>query len=415
MSVVNLFNIFVKMERRHILKRLSIIILCSISISIIHTAIFQIIKSNYNINVVKSFFPERERLYNINIYVDNITGEYDQYVKEFIRSLSGIEGVEFCGLYYDVNVEFDDLKDSEEFLNYNQKIVSGTEREGYSSLINICYIDKSMLSFFELNDLKRPKHDDIYPMLVGYDYKDYFKKGKVYKDSSGIRYQVCGILPKDFKIPAYDLLWSEMPCENLNKSVVTIYDYDEMRMDRFILNACNSIYCETDGRDETEENIKEMANRFLVRMSLNTINDKIEIYKTQERYNNNITLLFAIIVSVSAVVAVLASSIIQIIIKKQEYGILYANGVSYYDIVKIIIIQNVICMTIAFMVATFFSIKSINNNSIFQAVDLVNIFKEMVIAKTLGIVVAILLISIIIPSYILKKMKIIDMLRGSEI
>lgn len=415
MSCVNLVLLLLRMDKRHLLKNIVVIILCSVSFTVIHMAIFEVTKSNFEITVIKSFFSDRDRFYNINAFMDNNTYDYELYLKEFVESLSGVEGVTMSGIYYKIDAEFDGLKESEDFLKYNQTLLKDTSREGYPSLISICYVDKSMLSLLGLDDLKRPKLGDVYPMLVGYDYKEFFEEGKIYKDSSGIRYKVCGTLPKDFKIPAYDLFWSEMPYENLNKYVVTINDYGDKHTDRFITNACNSIYCETDGKIETEENIRKLARQLFIHISLNTINDKIELYKTQEQNNRNITLLFAVIITISAVVAVLATSIVQIIINKQSYGIIYANGVSFADVVLIILIRNTFCMMISFFIATFIAINNINAASFFQSVSWVDIFIKTVVGKTSVIVLFLLFISVVVPSCILGNMKIIDLLRGNEL
>jgi ABC-type antimicrobial peptide transport system permease subunit len=239
--------------------------------------------------------------------------------------------------------------------------------------------------------------------------------GDIYTDDMGCRYQICGILPAGFQFPPNGLFQTELPYENMDDKLVTLYDSRLISSSPYITNASQTIYCLTDGSVETEERIESLAKSCFIYIKMDTIDQKIEQYKQEEKWYLQITALFTGITVLAAFLAMISSSIIQIILKKQEYGILYANGVSKWDGIRLIAIKNVILQGVAFLLATLYVAKKIGKETIYYAPQQLSIFYQFTIWKTLLVVLLLSLISTVIPALVLNRLKLVKLLGGNEL
>lgn len=415
MRLKNILIIYHRQIRHHRLKRLSLIVLFAVAIVMMYMAVFELVKSQYDIMIIKQFFPERERLYNIRVWISD-TGEATTIgMQNFLDSLGMIEGVEFGGKFYYTNSELRELKEDEEFLKINFEIVKGTEREEYPSLLQFCYVDRSLTSFLGVEVLSREKHGDMIPVLAGAKYQKILKKGDVYTDNDGCRYRICGILPEGFCFPPELLFGTLVPYENMDDKLIALYDTKVNPFNMYTLSASNSIYCMTDGSEETLERIEKLAKECFIHIKAENIDQTINEYKQQEKTYLQTTILFTGITVLSAFLAMLASSIIHIILEKQEYGVLYANGVSRWDSFRLIALDNGVCQFVAFLFATGLAVKKISEQVIYDNGVYIDIFNRMVIWRVFLIVLILFLISTVIPVILLNHMKTTELLGGNEL
>lgn len=415
MKFGNLMTIYYRQTRQNRLKGLAIIFLFTIAIVMIHMAVYEQAVSQYNITMVKRIFKERENLYNIRVWVTDMGESTVEGTALFLENLRRLDSVEISGKFYDCNEIFVELQDDEAFLEYNQEIIKGTEQEIYPTFLDMYYVDRDLTSFLGVGELSKAKHGDIIPVLVGYDYKDYLKEGEIYTNMDGIRYEICGVLPEGFCFPPTSLFFSDFPCELMDNKLIALYDDLVDPMHIYILNGSNSIYCVTDGEKETVEQIKELARASFINIEIETIDELITKFKEDNKQTLQTTALFTGITVLAAFLAMISLSVIQIILKKQEYGILFANGISKGDGLKLIALENGIWQIIAFILGTIVAVKKIDAMAFSYADQKIDIFKEVVVWKTFLIVFLLFIVSISIPIVVLGRMKTTELLGGNEI
>lgn len=415
MKFGNLMRIYYCQTRKNHVKGLTMILLFIIAIVMIHMAFYEQVMSQYNITMTKSLFKKRDNLYNIKVWVTDMGEAATEGMASFLDNLKMLDSVEISGRFYNCNEIFVELQDDKAFLDYNQKIMKGTEQEIDSAFLDIYYVDRELTSLLGVSKLSSSKHGDIIPVLVGYKYKDYFKIGEMYTNVDGVRYEICGVLPEGFYFPPASLLASDFPYEVMDNKLIALYDDVVDPIHIYILNGSNSIYCVTNGEEETVEQIKEMARKSFINIEIKTIDEQVAQYKEDNKWTLRTTALFTGITVLAAFLAMISFSVIQIILKKQEYGILFANGISRGEGVKLIALENGIRQIIAFILGTMVAEKRINGMAFTYAIQKTDIFKEMVVWKTFLIVFLLFIGSISIPAVILKKMKITELLGGSEI
>ena len=166
---------------------------------------------------------------------------------------------------------------------------------------------------------------------------------------------------------------------------------------------------------ETVEEIKKLAQKNFIDVDINTIDELITQYKEKNRDSLQTTALFTGMTVVSAFLAIISSSIIQIILRKQEYGILFANGVSRLESIKLIAMENGVRQGIAFLVATLYVLHRVMEYGTSMYSEAVKIFCNMVIARTFLIVFLLWVFSTCIPALFLNRMKTVELLGGNEL
>ena len=415
MKFGNLMTIYYRQTRKNRLKGLAILLLFTIAIAMIHMAIYEQEICRYNVTVTKNLFEERDNLYNIKIWVTDMGDATVEGMAQFLEQLKRLDGVETSGRFYVCSELFVEMQENTAFLEYNQKLKEETMQEVNPAFFEMYYIDRSLTYLLGVDELAKGKRGDIIPVLVGYNYRDYFKEGDIYTNLDGVRFQVCGVLPEGFYIPSTMLLNSDSPCEFMDNKMIAVYDEIVDPLHVYILNGANSIYCITDGDEGTVEQIKELAKESFIYIQIDTIDDMITQYEEDNKWTFRTTELFTGITVLAAFLAMISFSIIQIILKKQEYGILFANGVSRGEGMKLIALETGIRQLVAFIMGTIIAARKIESMAMTYAFQKIDIFKEMVVWKTLLIVLILFIGSISIPAIVLGKMKTVELLGGSEL
>ena len=373
MKIHNLFTIYYRQTRRYRIKGLAIILLFTIAIVMIHMAIYEQEISRYNITMTKRLFPERDNLYNIRVWVTDTSEASAQCMAVFLENLKRLNGVEISGRFFDCNEQFVELQDNEEFLKYNQKINESNSYGMDPVWLDMYYVDRDLTALLGVSELSMAKHGNVIPVLVGYNYKDYLKEGEIYTNLDGNRYEICGVLPEGFNIPPLLLLGSDYPCEIMDNKLIALFDKQVDPVHIYIFNGANSIYCVTDGEEDTEEQIKEVAKESFVNIQIKTVDEMIEQYKKDNKQNLQTTALLTGISVLAAFLAMLSFSVIQIILKKHEYGILFANGISGGEVTWLIALENGIRQLIAFILGTIIVAQRIETHTytyVYQKMDI---------------------------------------------
>lgn len=417
MKIGNLMTIYYRQTRRYRFKGLAIIFLFTIAIVMIHLAIYEREMGRYRITVTKQLLTDRDHLYNIKVW-NNIGMEsiVEEGMELFLQDLKSLSGVDSSGRFFNCNEVFTELQEDQMFLEYNQRLLEGTKLEGNAFLIDMYYIDRDLTFLFHVKELSQAKHRrEIIPVLVGYNYREYFKEGEKYTNLDGVQFEICGVLPKGFCLPALSLLSSPVPSELMDNKMIALYDDFVNPMHMYTLNATDSIYCVTNGTEETVEQIEKLAKQSFINIKIATIDELIVQYEEDNRWALRTTALFTGITVLAAFLAMISLSVIQILLKKQEYGILFANGISKAEGVKLIALENGMRQLSAFILGTLITYQRIIPTELTYRYQVIFIFKKMVVWKTFFMVCLLFVGSISIPAIVLGKMRVIELLGGDEL
>ncbi len=400
--------------RGYRIKSLVLVALFTIAVVMIYLALYEMADTYYDIWTIKSIFSNTKNLYNISVWAPGFGDAFIQGEYEFYSQLESVEGVETSGRFYSDNKQFVELSNNLEFIKYNQSIVDGINMSDYPDAIRCYYLDRGFDKLMNKSQLIQEKKGNWNPVLIGSDYKDFFEEGDIVTDVDNNKYRICGILPEGYCIPPKGIFNSPVPYTELDGAFLVLYDKN---MDDTIHSNIfgSEIYCVTDGTIETEERIEQLADKYFVHIQLSTIDECIQNKKDEDKVSMQTTLLFTGIMVLAASIAMIAESVIQIILKKREYGILYANGVSRWDSVKLIAMENLLRQGAAVGIATAIAWTKISGYTKMGYMNMTDIFLRMVIWRACVIMIILFVLSTAIPVIVLSGLKMVELLGGNEL
>lgn len=412
MKIKELFYLYRKQNKRNWLRWLVFILMFVIAIAVIQVVIINNEGTYYEIKLVKKIMPENDRLYNIRLNTPEFSDEVFFCLEEYTNELKNTEGVVAAGRYYKTNIIFEELETDEQFLAMHRIMREGTIGEAYPQCIDIVYMDEELLEMFSINEFPKAKESNAIPLLVGAEYKEYLKEGQCFTDLlSRKRYEVVEVLPENYKLPSTSLFYSELYMD-MDKAIFALHDES---FEKDLLHCTDNIYCYTDGSVECMERIGQLAQEKNLRLKIATISELVEEAKINHKEGMELEYLFSIIIVFSAVFAVIVTSVIRILLNKQEYGILYANGISYKDTVKLFAVDHGIKLIVSFVLAFFVTKIYLIKVTISDLEAVFQLLYSQAVWKSALIVVVIFVISTLVPMYLLRRLNVADLLGGNEL
>lgn len=394
---------------------ISLTVMLTIAFVLVCSAVLEFQMGNYKIYKVRRFFEETDVVYNINLNTFKTDEITSQKSRQFVNGLKQLAGVEQSGRYFNTTIIFKELMNDLDFIEKNGTII-GWQEEVLPYYLDICYLDKELFSLFGIANDEKVMEDGIIPILVGKDYEGILKVGDIYTDNNlGCKYQVIGVLSEGIGIPNKLLFGGEDIC--LDQKIVAAYDDRIDRYNQWAASYMNSVYAVTDGSDKTLNAISEYAKQCELHPKVLSIEELIDSYRQSNfeffMYNS----LFTGIALLSCFLAMVAISVIQIILNKREYGIYYANGISKRDVAHLIIVENGLREFIAFIIATGFAYYRIKAETAvsYNVEEYLYIFKMQVVWIVLLLLLILLVFSSLIPIIILNRMKTTELIGGHEI
>lgn len=254
------------------------------------------------------------------------------------------------------------------------------------------------------------------PILAGYDYQGILKKGDSYiDDMTNCKYRIEGFLPKGYKLPSDSLFYSDSIYENMDKSMLAVYEDRIDPLGGMTANYTNSIYLVTDGSEEAINNVKRLAEDYFIHMEIGSIEDLIQDSKDNAKDYFAMTALFTGIALLSGIIAMISSAVVQIVLRKREYGILYANGVSKYDTMRLVALENGIIQGISFLITSLYMRHHVEAIAFRNPEINIYVYTQMTFCKSLCIMAVLFVISVWIPIRMLSRLKTTELLGGNEL
>lgn len=415
MAIYNLSVILIKRIKKNIIIWLALVIVFTIAMVLVQLALYEYEKTNYTIRLTNEMIGNNDNVYNVCLNTPEITEDIAMDMRGFLEELKNVPGVSASGRYIISSLIFDELKDNELLANRNNELFEGTLRADYPSLIDVVYADKELLPLLHMESLDNMETKDTIPTWVGYNYADILSIGNIYTDPlTSCKYEIVGVIKKDLRLPSETLLRSYL-YKDMNNAIFALYD-ERIEADYYYTyNYGNSMYFETNGTDETLNEIISLAKKHNLHVKIRSIPAYIDEYKQENKEMLMLTFLFTSIAVVSGLMSILSSSIINIVLRKQELGIMLANGFLPGDIKRIIFIENGIKQFPAYFISIFITRAYIIRNTLTDLDDCLRVHQYYVVGKAFIILLILLIISSVIPIILLNRIKPAELMGGNEL
>lgn len=253
---------------------------------------------------------------------------------------------------YDVRyIFFEELFSSKEYIDLNSKETSDINLMNDNRYSRVLFIDDSIkeLGSLELvngNTLGKVEEDSI-PILVGQRYAQICPIGsKIHSD--GKTYVVSGILKNTSSWPSLVGLPSDQ-CSLYLENCFVVFMNDRPEFYQF---AYKSTYVIVDRENVSDsiEQIMSIAREKGVSVSAKQLSQytqsiRKQVMKTYKDDYRMMGVVLVVILSISIIV-----SLVGILLRQREYGILYACGCSGFDVVVINVIENLINLVLSVLI-----------------------------------------------------------------
>lgn len=402
------------------------IIILVTAMVMMNLTILQVDSIYYTKLIIQDAFNENlSDLYYIKTSED-LENDYINFIQEVIRE----DNIDAYGFYrYDYNT-FEELKSNAEYLELvDEKNVSEDNMAEEGSAEVLC-MDASLIPICNIYDTEgdRIKSDDMdgyIPIYIGYNYKDIIPVGTILTGKKmvnvdnkftyvEIQYKVKGVLRENSK-------WLEnINIEVMSNSIsldnlfVTFQEFDLTgSMGRFLYTVKDDSYA-----DNMLDTVFDAAGNNGLVVKAWSVENEINYNVKDDMESIKVYIVLAVFITLISVLATSSISSVSVLLRKKDYGIMYANGLRKADVRKIVLVENIIKILISFIMTQCYILYELfmtygGRNQLGLETQLYLQFR-MTIYQMLGIAVVILAVASIVPLCIVNRLKVTELIGGND-
>ncbi len=330
MSIKATLKILMDMIKRNMLLFVLLVCMSFIAIYMIDESISNYLYEMQIIdNYTNTYSEETERVNRITqqSMKEDKTKEYH----DFLERIKEVDKIEYYGRFSTNN-----------FIPENINLPETIKNDG---IISIVITEKSTidlgnfhLSQEEKNILKN-YDEDVYPVFIGSDMKDYMSVGDTFSlKNKSEKFVVAGVLKKEAHCASrYDIgAYSDTLMDN--KMLVCVDDYEGFIQD----TSPAYIYyvCDANDNYEVSNQLRKLARECNYDIRIENVQETIQAWKASYGMSDNKRLTASIMLMILAIISVTTVITAMCMMKMREYGIMYTVGVTFSDIKKLIILYD---------------------------------------------------------------------------
>lgn len=284
---------------------------------------------------------------------------------------------------------------NDRYMEYSVGGITTTIMNGTLELFDLEFIDGGIVK-------EEDREDNVFYVYLGSAYKDVKVGTRYYDELWQGDIVVAGILKEGQMIMHEHVLSSP---ENISEA---LYSTDCMVFTETLANrATYMMYKVKEGYDinEVSEEIKDIFDSNGTPNIVTPLEKSLT--KNEERFENMFGIVreLMVVLGITIIVIQTCVSISEFITRKRYYGILYSNGMTNKDLIKIIIIQNVILFLLCTIISCVLGVVIFKEINMFE----LHIFKS-VFFKTALVSFFMLSLAVIIPIIYINRRENVDLI-----
>ena len=316
-------------------------------------------------------------------------------INDFSHLIRGLKDIEYAGdsicFGYDIPELLKIQADHQEEYMYS-----------FEGKTEITWISRDAADIFELCDeiiYEYPSDENTIPVILGYGFRDSYSCGDViYGDS--IRFIVVGFAKKGCLWPADTLQIFDLE-ETISFFVNTDYKIFMIKNNSDISGSL--IYIRSKKNvSQLREVFEKKADECNIGITLASFSDVVKKYNSENSYIIDELLVYLILISITTLLVFFISAVSRILLRTDGYGIYIACGFSEREIYKVIFTENLIYMSLSYMLSIVVMILFLYiQYGHIGNVDLIkDIFDRVFVMRTLPVLTGVVFIITVIISSI---------------
>lgn len=330
MSINATLKILMDMIKRNMLLSVLLVCMSFIAIYMIDESISNYLYEMQIIDNYTNTYSEKTERVN-QITWQSINEDKTNEYHNFLERMKEVDKIEYYGRFSTNNFTPENINLPEKMKNNGTIPIVITEK----STLDLGNFD---LSQEEKNILKN-YDEDVYPVFIGNDMKDYISIGDTFQlKNKSEKFVVAGVLKKETHCASrYDIsTYSDTLMDN--KMLVCVDDYEGFIED----TSPAYIYyvCDENDNYEVANQLRKLARECNYDIRIENVQETIQNWKASYGMSDNKRLTASIMLMILAIISVTTVITAMCMMKMREYGIMYTVGVTFGDIKKLIILYD---------------------------------------------------------------------------
>lgn len=316
-------------------------VVCLIAMNTVLTSITNATSAAYQQKIFESSLGyDMDKILHLDYHDTEENQEFTDTLTQYMDYISKLPGIEAVGQFDATGVYFSELKNMDSYIKINSKIVEGGKYADYPECTQLLNVDEELLSFVKggISDYRDTPSGNL-PIYASEVFQDILPIGTVLTDErTDKRYEIVGYIPKESQwVEEDDLI--RFPMVSIEGWFIAPFS-DESKTDIMTQLSClhNTYALLSDNADISylKQAIFDYSIEHGFEATADTLATEYEMYRTETKAFTTQQAAIAVFISVMAISAIVAVFTTNTLLKRKQYGILLANGLTLKDIVMCI-------------------------------------------------------------------------------
>ncbi len=313
-------------------------VVCLIAMHTVLTSITNATSAAYQQKIFeRSLGMETERVLHLDYHQTEESPEFAATLADYRDYIAALPGVEAVGQFDATGMYFSELKASDAYKEINSEMVAGRKYNNYPGITQLLCVDEVILPLVKggISEFTETASGKL-PIYASEVFQNILPVGSLLTDErTGEVYEVAGYFEMGSKwVEEDDLIrfpivpldgWFIAPFSDENKSDIMTQ-----------LSSLHNTYVllsENADKEYLKQEIADYSVQHGFKATANTLTEEYEIYRSETSTFTFRQAAIAVFISVMAISSIIAVFTTNTLLKRRQYGVLIANGLTQKDIV----------------------------------------------------------------------------------
>lgn len=354
MSVI--IRLALKEIRKKKLFTLLMFIVCLIAMHMVVTSITNATSAIYQQKIFeRSLGYDMENVLHLDYNATDENQAFANVLVEYKNYIAELPGIESVGQFDLSGMYFSELKTSEAYMEINEEVVAGRKYEHHPEISQLLQVDEELLSFVKGDILEYVETaSGNRPIYASEIFQSILPVGTLLSDDrTGDVYEIAGYFAKGNQwVEEDDLI--RFPMVSMDGWFVAPFS-DESKNDIMTQLSClhntYALLSEDADIDYLKQKLAEYSNQHGFDATAVTLAEEYEAYRMETKIFTTRQAAIAVFISVMAISSIIAVFTTNILLKRKQYGVFIANGLTQKDIIFCIAVE----ITVIVFLSTLFA------------------------------------------------------------
>lgn len=316
---------------------LLMLLVCVTAMQTVLSAVTNAASTAYQKNIFETRMDVKlENVLHLHYQHNEENQEFTETIRQYIDYIKNIPGVETVGQFDMMGMYFSELKTMEEYQEVNKKFLQGTRYESNPAITQLLSVDEELLPFIKGNitEYNKPQNGHL-PLYVSERFENTLPVGMILTDEyNGDQFEIVGYFSKNAEwVDENDLIrfplvsldgWFIAPLSEKSKS--DIMTQLSMLHNTYVMLSDNADV------SYIKAQIAEYPLQHGFAATSSLLSEEYEAYRLETESFAKRQIILAIFISIMACSSIVAAFTTNALLKKNQYGVLIANGFTLTDI-----------------------------------------------------------------------------------